>query len=544
MRKVGLICATALAIGLGVPSVGVSKERLAYVIGNARFGGPALEAPAKNAVAISRALLGLGFDVIRRENTTSTQLPLGNRAARTVALYYSGRTEATEGDILLRGAQLGSALAPGWPLLETARAFRASGADQVLLFVDTCHDADDTLTDLAADALEEGIFLAMSHDPAAGCAASVDEPQSGDTNFSDRVRLALASPDLDVQTAFDQTPGQGWTRSRLMAPLVLWARQEQPETSLSADDIAMLERLPKAEQDRMRNLWQGAGLMDSTGPIIAERNVSSVQAETVIITAPTQVATAVQAVSPVTVVQGSGSTGGVRIGGRITSTTSSQVTRASAPASGGVTIFNAAESAPAPAALPTAAGLPAPYLIFGQLRPTEASFSPTETGGSVAGTALDGSTFEARQSVRSSDPELYAQLVGSGAFDPVDTSEAGVARAIQIELQRMSCYTSSIDGDFGRGSRAAVDRYFAQIGEEVPGRDPTLELFRKILLKDDVTCPVVRQAQTPRATSSGGTTRRAAQPTRRSTAPAAAPAQRPSSGGGINSNRLGTGVFR
>jgi len=111
----------------------------------------------------------------------------------------------------------------------------------------------------------------------------------------------------------------------------------------------------------------------------------------------------------------------------------------------------------------------------------------------------------------------------------------------------MGCYTSGIDGIGGTGSRGSVDRYFAQISETPTGREPTLDLYRKIILNDDVTCPVVRQAAAPtRATGSANTTRRNTAPAARSQPRAAQPARRqaPASSGGINPNALGSGVFR
>jgi len=172
-----------------LPLTAAAQDRIAYVIGNARFGGPALERPTKDAVSVSRALLGLGFDVVRRQNITASEFAIGARAAPTVVLYYSGRTEASEGgDILLRGAQLGDTQTAGWPVLATAQAFRDAGAEQVLVFVETCQTEGDTLAAPADDALPDGIFLAFSHDPAIGC------PQMGTLRMSrmpKRLRLRL-----------------------------------------------------------------------------------------------------------------------------------------------------------------------------------------------------------------------------------------------------------------------------------------------------------------------------------------------------------------
>lgn len=533
-----------------VPFAAAAQDRLAYVIGNARFGGPALTQPAKDAVAVSRALLGLGFDVVRRQNTNAAEFALGGRAAQTVALYYSGRTEATEdGDILLRGAQLGDTPTQGWPLLQTARAFRDAGAAEVMVFVETCQTDEDTLAPFADDAAFDGIFVALSHDPAAGCAVeTAAETDAADARFSDRVQLALATPDMTISDAFEAAAGPGWLRSALSGPIYLWPQESDARSALPEDALALLETLPEAERARMRGVWQSAGLIDAQGQIVDRSGAA--QAPVTILVAPEASSSGVTIIAPVATpvspVIPKSAPGGTRVAGRVAPSQPANVGRASSGNSG-VQIFNPVVRGPAQAAVPTAAGLPEPYIIVGEIRATNASFDPTETG-DVTGTSVDTSSFEVRNQMRGSDPSLYAELVSGGAFDPADASERGIARAIQTELARMSCYTSGIDGIWGNGSRGSVDRYFAQIEEEPTGREPTVDLYRKIILKDDVSCPVVRQAATPQRSTGTTTQRRTTQPAARSTTPrAAAPAPRrqaPAASGGINPNTLGTGIFR
>jgi len=399
----------------------------------------------------------------------------------------------------------------------------------------------------------------VSHDPEQGCVApdEGDDDVAEDTvRFTDRVQLALSTPDEDLVSAFGQTTGHGWTRSGLLDPLVLWARNERPDVKLSDADLSVLDRLPEAERERMRTLWSDAGLLGEDGEVASgDTQVARVQAETVVITAaPT--AQTVTAVAPVriataTAVSPSGVSTRSSTGSRILpSTTRPAAAAAQGGGTSGVQIFNS--TTPAPAAIATVAGLPEPSIIVGEIRATNASFNPpTETGGSVTGTSLETGSIEARQSLLSTSPDLYLELIANGAFDPADVSEEGIATAIQIELQRMNCYTSTIDGDFGPGSRAALALYYQQIGTPAPTTDPTIELYRAIIAGEEVTCPVVRRAATPRNTATGQTTRSTApaQP-RRQAAPAArpratAPAAKPKpQSGGINPNTLGTGVFR
>lgn len=574
-------CLTAL-----LPHAAMAQDKVAYVIGNARFGGPALEHPAKDAVSISLALLGLGFNVVRRENTNAADFPLGSRAGETVALYYSGRTTlGDDGDIVLRGAQLGASEASGWPLAQTVRAFQEAGAQRVLVFIETCQAEGDTLSLPQPDL--DGVFLAFSHDPDLGCPTaaepvpdddaaeasaepSAEEPAPQDAGeaaapadapvprFTERVRLALATPDQHLADAMDAAAGLGWQRSSLTEPLFLWPQPEGDAAPVAGrlpdGALDMLAGLPEADQARMRAVWQEAGLIDAEGRITDPATRAGPQ--TIIVSSGASssgisiVAPAATALNPIIP---QGAPGGTRpTGGAASVQPAAQTPQAGtgdgvAPGAGGgggavnaVQIFTPAPRSAAPAALPTEAGLPEPYLIFGEIRPTNASFNPTDTG-EIAGNVLDTSSFETRNQIRNDTPDVYAQLVASGAFDPEDGSASGVARAIQTELARMNCYTSTIDGIWGGGSRNSVSAYFQQIGETPSGLEPTLDLFRRIILNDDVSCPAVQQAAQPNRAATGTTTRT------NTPAPAArtpAPAQAPAASGGINTNNLGTGVFR
>lgn len=201
--------------------------------------------------------------------------------------------------------------------------------------------------------------------------------------------------------------------------------------------------------------------------------------------------------------------------------------------------FFPASASSSPAALPTTAGLPEPSIIVGIVsEATRASFSPAVTSGDVTGTEISFDNLTARRNMRQSDPALFATLVESGAFDPPDDT---IAVALQTELARMGCYTSTIDGIWGRGSRASVTRYFDERAGVTPvSLDPVATLFRQLILADEVRCAAVDVAATTNSTPAARTT------TPRRTAPArqAAPRrqQQPASRTISNSNRLG--VFR
>ncbi|MEM8592231.1 MAG: hypothetical protein AAGF13_06855 [Pseudomonadota bacterium] len=192
----------------------------------------------------------------------------------------------------------------------------------------------------------------------------------------------------------------------------------------------------------------------------------------------------------------------------------------------------------------TQAGLPQPSIIIGVIAPgQEASFGiETLLPATVESIAFEIDDLDARDALRERDVELFRQLIEEGHLDPEE-----LERALQIELSRMNCYRSGIDGAWGPGSRRSVTEYFAQLeGVDWPDQAPTVDLFRAILINGDVACPTPQPvARTNTSTSSTRTT-----PTRTTTTttppttqqPAATPSQpsRPTlSGGGT-----GSGVFR
>lgn len=217
-----------------------------------------------------------------------------------------------------------------------------------------------------------------------------------------------------------------------------------------------------------------------------------------------------------------------------------------ATATGGVVVFE-----PPPdnqiAALPVAPGLPEPYIIIGLLPQQEEAFDTVAPPGDVGATEITYENLAERRRLRTEQPELFATLVSSGAFDPPASL---LVVALQTELERMSCYTGGVDGQWGRGSRGGVTRYFDQIeGVEAVSLDPEVPLFRQIILRDDVLCPAVARAAAPAATATRTTTTRTrtqqAAPARRQAAPAPRQ-QAPARAQTQPRIRLGTGsgVFR
>jgi len=214
----------------------------------------------------------------------------------------------------------------------------------------------------------------------------------------------------------------------------------------------------------MRALWVGAGLITAAHA----QPVRTVQNDVISFAARVEPVAIEPMILPQAQLEGSQA-----VTSTVSFTPDPQTTgTGTATLSGGIQIFNAAPSQVE--AQQVAAGLPQPSVIVGRIQTDDPTFVPTLDGGVVTGTAIDTSSFEARKSVRSDDATLYAQLVNSGAFDP-GSAPGQLETALQIELARMGCYTSTVDGVWGRGSAGAVDRYFQQIGETPTTREPTID---------------------------------------------------------------------
>ncbi|MBE1283396.1 MAG: hypothetical protein GJ676_08780 [Rhodobacteraceae bacterium] len=135
--------------------------------------------------------------------------------------------------------------------------------------------------------------------------------------------------------------------------------------------------------------------------------------------------------------------------------------------------------------------------------------------------ALD--DLEAREALRARDADLFKRFVEEGHLDP---DPAQLNRTLQAELLRMRCYRSSIDGQWGRGSRRSVTSYFNELdGVSWPDQNPSNELFRAILINGDVVCAAAPSNRTVRTNTS--TSSRSSSSSTRTRTPAPAPAPQP-----------------
>lgn len=94
---------------------------------------------------------------------------------------------------------------------------------------------------------------------------------------------------------------------------------------------------------------------------------------------------------------------------------------------------------------------------------------------------------------------------------PADTlSGRALATAVQSELARLGCYRMGIDGDFGRGSRLALVRYYGTKQVVADTLDPTNALLGVLRAEPEVVCEVseVRDQRVARVTQSVATVRK------------------------------------
>lgn len=195
------------------------------------------------------------------------------------------------------------------------------------------------------------------------------------------------------------------------------------------------------------------------------------------------------------------------------------------------------------AAVRSSDGLPTPSIILGVIEAGQEEVFGIErllpATVQEVGFSLD--DLAAREAMRAEDPDLFRRLIEEGHLDP-DADQLN--RVLQIELSRMNCYRSGIDGAWGPGSRRSVGEYFTQLASvSWPDQQPSSDLFRAIILNGDVACPTPVAAPRPAASTARSTTPRRTTTTQRAPAPkpAPAPAAKPAK---PTLSIGGSGVFR
>ncbi len=489
-----------------VPDSALAQGRSALVIANSDYPGAAAiaRAPA-DAQAIGTALQGLGFDVTVLADVSGpgflTALRETGAAARGGAalVYFIGHAGAEGAQAMLFPAgQTGPE--GGWSLEAVLEAIRAGGASESVVLLDTCHGPASAAIEGGGQLPEpsealESVFYGAPTAPNQPC----PEAMIAGASMADQLLDGMADPNLglfDLFAGYGDSPAALWAASTLAQPFYLVPENGVPE-GLTEADYAMLSRLSPQDRERMLALWAGAGIGNTRAQ--AGAALGTVQNDTLVLSAPIRTVNTREVIRP----------------------TATRIEDVRVVAQEVLTLTAAA---PRREFQPPAEGLPQPSIFIGAIAPPP-------------GVTFAYDDLAARQALKAEDAEKFAALVAAGALDPPADQ---MARAIQTELARMKCYTTRIDGAWGRGSRAAATRYFLQLGTSPDTLEAEPVLYRQILLGGDVTCPAPAPvaARAPARSTTTTAPRRTTTPRAAAPAPAAAPARR------INRGVTGTGTLR
>lgn len=137
------------------------------------------------------------------------------------------------------------------------------------------------------------------------------------------------------------------------------------------------------------------------------------------------------------------------------------------------------------------------------------------------------------QSAATPAPGAGPQSVfGAPATAPQPTQEQ-LAVDLQAALQAVGCYTRGIDGDWGSGSRAALDRFNAMAGTDFDTVTPTPEALATVRAWSGGNCKAVVKAKPKTQTvKKKTTTKRTVRTTRKP----------PATGGGSGGGSGGSGI--
>ena len=482
-----------------------AQDRVAIVVAS-DAGGVPTESMRKDAFALSEALFGMGFRVTRMENPETAVLTAALRGIpknATALLYFSGAARAEGVETVL---VTGTTPVPLTAALSALQSGAGAGARaETLVFLDSCAAGPEVLS---APVPMPGVFLAMPAAPGMPCAPDR-------LSMAQEMLTRITAPGMALTEQFpasEAVPGAGvWVQTGLTAPFTF--RAATSSTVLTAADYQMLDTLSPDDRDKMLTLWAEAGIVvDVAGARPAQASggvVTAVAASPVIVQNAGVISPVQTVVSPIVA------------GAEVQGEALAVLAAAPRPRSTG------------PRPVPGAGGLPQPSIILGE----EETLASLVVPDVPAVQQLDYTDIAAREALKASDAGGYADLIQAGAYDPAPDQ---LAFAVQTELARMNCYTRTIDGDWGNGSRRALQLYFDTLKVAATTQEPTVEVFRQLLTDDAVACPdVVAPAPAPVA-AAPRTPRTQSAPAAAAPAPAPAPVE---TGRRIRQNN-GTGAFR
>lgn len=146
-------------------------------------------------------------------------------------------------------------------------------------------------------------------------------------------------------------------------------------------------------------------------------------------------------------------------------------------------------------------------------------------------------------------PDPQRRIIGTDVTDPapeegVDALSAEeLALELQQELARVGCYRLRVDGQWGPGSRRALNSYLTRSNQSADDNAPTMALLQMVRASDAGVCPApVARAPAARAPRTTTPSQAARAPRMQPAAPVAtAP---PASGGGTRLEGALRGGFR
>jgi uncharacterized caspase-like protein len=167
--------------------------------------------------------------------------------------------------------------------------------------------------------------------------------------------------------------------------------------------------------------------------------------------------------------------------------------------------------------------------------------------------------FEPRSRVSGAELTREAAAdVGIELPDEVSDLEGReLALAVQVELQRLGCYRSGLDGLWGRGSALGMARYYATKQTAAANLDPSMQVLRVLKTEPKVVCEVAVEQKNQRvaavkakvrkqkAAEKASAAARAAAPAKKKITIRTAPTTTTNSSGQQKTiKRMNTGVFR
>jgi len=406
-----------------------AQEWPALVIGDSGEGAGRAFADSYYAAEALRGWRDQPAQLLRNAPAETVKAALAEVQGQTrLVLYYAGPVSGTA--VRLDGRDL--------PLAPLVAALAGGGLRNLLLLVENCAGSEALATAVPEVGTPAGLTLVVASSAEAGAAC----PPQGQ-RLSDALKAAAKSSQAPSPTlatflrrgGMQQLPG-------------LHAAHSAPTPAPTATQA------PAAPQTQ--------GQTPATAP--AARPQEQVRITDVVRVIP---ASAPAGLTPVRTPAATGVT---------------PLDRSDAPAP--VVIFSPVDRTQL-AAQPRADGLPEPSIIVGLIEGADQDYAAALEAVDLAGSEISYDNVAARQQLRQQDPELFAALVGDGAFDPPGPI---LVQALQQELARMGCYTSRVDGAWGPGSQGAVRRYYAEAGAPVLTLAAEIPLFRDIIGRADVTC--------------------------------------------------------